>query len=168
MKQSAGLLLYRKQHDNIEVLLGHAGGPFFAKKDRGAWSIPKGEFADGEDPLQAAYREYAEEIGSQPPTGEPIALGSVKRSDGKQVYIWAIEGDLDAGAITSNTFELEWPPKSGQIQEFPEFDRAAWFAFGKAAAYMPKYQLPLLDRLAAHIGVAADPPEESSAQTSLF
>ena len=161
-KQSAGLLLYRKQNGTIELLLGHAGGPFWAKKDKGAWSIPKGEFTDDEDPLHAARREFAEELGAPAPDGTLLDLGSVKRSDGKTVFVWAVEGDFDAAAITSNTFDLEWPPKSGTIQQFPEFDRAAWFEATEASVKLPAYQAPFVTRLAEQLRAAIDP------QTKLF
>src|SRR6476660_6512990 len=109
-KLSAGLLLYRITDGGVEVLIGHPGGPFWARKDEGAWSIPKGEYAAGDDPLAAARREFGEELGSPPPEGPVLELGEVRQAGGKQVVAWAVPGDLDVGAITSNTFELEWPP----------------------------------------------------------
>lgn len=147
-KRSAGLLLYRRGLDGrIEVLLGHMGGPFWAKKDEGAWSIPKGEHGPDEDPLAAARREFEEELGSPPPAGEPIDLGEVRQRAGKVVHVWALEGDLDADAIVSNTFEIEWPPRSGRTGEFPEVDRAEWFALDAARAKVVRAQADLLDVL---------------------
>jgi predicted NUDIX family NTP pyrophosphohydrolase len=123
-KQSAGILLYRRKNEQLEVLLVHPGGPFWAKKDWGAWSIPKGEY-EAEDPLSAAKREFEEETGFMV-TGEALALGQQKQKGGKVIDAWAAEGDLDPEQLRSNTFEMEWPPKSGKRQRFPEIDRAAW------------------------------------------
>jgi predicted NUDIX family NTP pyrophosphohydrolase len=145
--RSAGLLLYRLRNGAPEVLLGHMGGPFWARKDERAWSIPKGEHADDEDPLDAARREFAEETGSAPPEGEPLPLGEVRQAGGKRVTAWALEGDLDPSTVVSNTFTLEWPPRSGRRQEFPEIDRAAWFDLATARAKIVKGQVPLLDAL---------------------
>ena len=144
-KTSAGLLLYRYRGD-IEVLLVHPGGPFWAKKDDGAWSLPKGEFTDGEDPLQAAQRELTEETGLMI-EGEFRRLEPVKQTGGKVVHAWAIETDCDACAVRSNLFTLEWPPKSGRMQQFPEVDRAEWFTIAEARKRMIKGQVPLLDQL---------------------
>ena len=124
-KQSSGILLYRRKNERLEFLLVHPGGPFWKKKDAGAWSIPKGEFED-EDALQAAKREFEEEIG-MPIEGQMVALEPQKQKGGKLVHAWALEGDLDPQNIKSNTFEMEWPPKSGKKQQFPEIDRAEWF-----------------------------------------
>jgi len=124
-KQSAGILLYRRKQDRLEVLLVHPGGPFWAKKDLGAWSIPKGEF-ENEDALSAAKREFAEETGT-PMVGEPLPLTQQKQKGGKIIYAWAVEGDLNPKEIRSNTFEMEWPPKSGKKGRFPEIDKAEWF-----------------------------------------
>jgi predicted NUDIX family NTP pyrophosphohydrolase len=146
---SAGVLVYRRR-SRLEVLLVHPGGPFWAKKDDGAWSIPKGEFAEGEDPLTAARRELAEETGLVVDR-ELRPLGSVKQAGGKVVHAWALEGDLDASAIRSNTFSMEWPPRSGRMQQFPEVDRAAWFSIDEARVKLLKGQLPLLDVLVAAI-----------------
>lgn len=151
-KQSAGILLFKRSGNTVKVLLVHPGGPFWAKKDAGAWSIPKGEFMEGEEPFVAAKREFAEELGSPPPDGDYIELGSAKQSSGKVVYGWAIEADFDAKSITSNTFKMQWPPKSGAEQEFPEVDKAAWFPLAQAQAKIVKGQLPLLEALAAHEG----------------
>ena len=129
-KQSAGILLYRRKKDLLEVLLVHPGGPFWAKKDQGAWSIPKGEY-EGEDALAAAKREFEEETGI-PIEGEILALGQQKQKGGKLVDAWAVEGDLDAERVRSNTFEMEWPPKSGKKQQFPEIDKAGWFPVATA------------------------------------
>jgi predicted NUDIX family NTP pyrophosphohydrolase len=146
-RRSAGLLLYRRNPD-IEVLLVHPGGPFFAKKDDGVWSIPKGEYEPGEDPLAAAVREFEEELGSRPPDGERIDLGEVKQRGGKIVTAWAVEGDIDTVAVVSNTFAMEWPPRSGRTAEFPEIDRAEWFDLPTARTKILAAQEPFLDRLA--------------------
>ena len=152
-RTSAGLLLYRRTPGWIEVFLVHPGGPFWAKKDAGAWSIPKGEYVPGEDPLDAARREFAEETGIVP-DGELVELGVVKQAGGKIVTAWAFEGDCDAAAIRSNTFTMEWPPKSGRQQEFPEVDRAEWFDLETAAGKILKGQLPFPGRLAEVLGSA--------------
>jgi predicted NUDIX family NTP pyrophosphohydrolase len=144
---SAGLLLFRRLDGDLEILIAHMGGPFWAKKDDGAWSIPKGEYNEGEDPLAAARREFEEELGSAPTDGELLDLGEVRQSSGKRVRAWAVEGDLDAGSITSNTFEIEWPPRSGRMQEFPEVDRAAWVTPEIARAKLVKAQVAFVDRL---------------------
>ena len=147
-KRSAGILLHRPGAAGPEVLLVHPGGPFWAKRDHGAWSIPKGEYDDGEDPLACARREFAEELGSAPPDrAEPVGLGEVRQKGGKVVMAWAIAGDLDPGAIRSNTFEMEWPPRSGTTREFPEIDRAEWFGLDEARERILPAQAPLLDRL---------------------
>ena len=147
--RSAGLLLFRRVNDELEVLLVHPGGPFWAKRDLGAWSIPKGEHAEDEDALAAARREFAEELGSPPPDGETIELGEVRQKAGKVVCAWAIAGDLDPRQITSNTFEMEWPPRSGRTRAFPEVDRAQWFGLAEARERINPAQAALLDRLAA-------------------
>jgi predicted NUDIX family NTP pyrophosphohydrolase len=147
-KRSAGILLHRPGAAGPEVLLVHPGGPYWAKRDLGAWSIPKGEYDDDEDPLACARREFAEELGSEPPAGtEPVDLGEVRQKGGKVVMAWAIAGDLDATAIRSNTFEMEWPPRSGARREFPEVDRAEWFGIHEARERILPAQAPLLDRL---------------------
>jgi predicted NUDIX family NTP pyrophosphohydrolase len=144
---SAGLLLHRSGPAGPQVLLGHMGGPFWARKDDGAWSVPKGEHGPEEDPLAAAVREFAEELGSAPPPGAPVALGTVRQSSGKRLTVFALAGDLDASAVVSNTFPLEWPRGSGRIQEFPEIDRAAWFGLDDARRAVVRGQRPFLDRL---------------------
>jgi predicted NUDIX family NTP pyrophosphohydrolase len=146
MKRSAGILLYRKRGETLEVLLVHPGGPFWAKKDEGAWSIPKGEHAPDEDPLAAARREFAEELGS-PATGAAVALGEVKQKGGKIVAAWGVQGDLDPAKITSNTFEMEWPPRSGRRQSFPEVDRVEWFSPDAARPKLNPAQHAFLERL---------------------
>src|SRR6266700_3783872 len=145
-KISAGLLLYRVRQGATEAFLVHPGGPFWAKKDAGAWSIPKGEPAPGEDLLAVARREFQEETGLRI-DGHFRALSPVRQTGGKVVHAWAIEGDCDADAIRSNSFEMEWPPKSGRRQEFPEVDRAAWFDLGTARVKITKGQLGLLEQL---------------------
>lgn len=153
MKRSAGLLLHRTGADGVmEVLLVHPGGPFWAGKDDGAWSIPKGEHDDGEDPLVAARREFAEELGHLPPDGEAVALGEIRQKARKRVMAWAIEGDLDPATVVSNTFTVEWPPRSGQLQEFPEIDRAEWFTLEEASRRILEGQRPLLEALRASRG----------------
>ncbi len=142
-KQSAGILLYRRAGSLCEVLLVHPGGPFWAKKDDGAWSIPKGLIEPGEDPLQAAKREFAEETGFVP-EGEYVPLGVFRQADGKLVHAWAVRGDFDPRQLKSNTFAMEWPPKSGRMREFPEVDRAAWFAPEAALRKITKGQRPML------------------------
>ena len=145
--QSAGLLLYRHDSGTLEVLLAHPGGPQWRRKDDGAWSIPKGELRAGEEPLEAARREFAEELGSEPPNGVPLRLKPVRQASGKVVHAWAIEADFDPRGLSSNTFSLEWPPRSGRIQEFPEVDRAAWFTLEAARAKILASQAGLLDQL---------------------
>ena len=146
MKRSAGILLFRSRAGGPEVLLVHPGGPFWSRKDLGAWSIPKGEHGLEEEPLAAALRELEEETGIRP-RGEPVPLGSVRQARGKEVRAWAVEGDADPAAIRSNTFALEWPPGSGKTAEFPEVDRAGWFPFEVARQKILKAQLPLLEEL---------------------
>ncbi len=158
--QSAGILLYRRAGEApaaLEVLLVHPGGPIWARRDLGAWSIPKGEYLDGEDPLEAARREFAEELGSPPPAGEAHDLGDVRLKSGKRVRGWAIRGDLDAGQIHSNTFTMRWPPRSGGMQQFPEVDRAQWFGLKDAAAKLNPAQAPFLERLGETLRETATP-----------
>jgi predicted NUDIX family NTP pyrophosphohydrolase len=150
-RRSAGILLYRVARGEPEVLLVHPGGPFWARKDAGVWSIPKGEYADGEDPQACALREFEEETGTALPPGELTELGDVKQKGGKVVTAWAAEGDLDADAIRSNTFTMEWPPRSGRTAEFPEIDRAGWFAIETAREKLVAAQTEFLDRLVERI-----------------
>lgn len=153
---SAGLLLYRSVgRDRIEVLLVHPGGPFWARKDEHAWSIPKGEYQPGDDPLSAAEREFAEELGTEPPAGDRIELGEIKQPSRKLVRAWAVEGDLDPGGITSNTFDMEWPRGSGRVRSFPEVDRAAWFDLATARTKLHTGQVPFVEKLI--VALAKDP-----------
>jgi predicted NUDIX family NTP pyrophosphohydrolase len=149
-KTSAALLLFRRR-DELEVLIAHMGGPFWARKDAGAWSIPKGEYLDDEEPLTAARREFAEEMGSPPPDGDVIPLGTVKQSGGKTVTTYAVEGDFDLDGFQSNTFEMEWPRGSGRMREFPEVDRAEWMPVTVAREKLVKGQIPVLDALRDHL-----------------
>jgi predicted NUDIX family NTP pyrophosphohydrolase len=151
-RTSAGVLLFRRGGDGLEVLLVHPGGPFWAKRDAGAWSIPKGEVSDGEDPRAAAWREFAEELGTPAPDGDALELGEVRQKAGKTVLAWGVEGDLDPAAIVSNTFAMEWPPRSGRSQEFPEVDRAGWFGLGEARERINPAQAALLGRLSEALG----------------
>lgn len=145
-KTSAGILLYKRKDGVLHVFLVHPGGPFFAKKDAGAWSVPKGEIDEGEDALAAAKREFEEETGCRP-EGEFIPLSEVTQKSGKIVRAWAVEGDCDAQTIRSNTFTLEWPPRSGRMREFPEVDRAGWFTVGAAKEKINPAQIALLEEL---------------------
>ncbi len=145
-KQSAGLMMYRRVHGTTEIFLVHPGGPFWAKKDQGAWTIPKGEYEEGENPLSAAQREFEEETGFQA-TGEFFDLGSVKQKSGKTVIAWAFEGNCDPEQLTSNTCEIEWPPRSGRRIVIPEVDRGRWFGLDEARASIRAEQQPLLAKL---------------------
>jgi predicted NUDIX family NTP pyrophosphohydrolase len=147
--QSAGLLVYRKLDGKTEVLLVHPGGPFWQKRDEGAWSIPKGEFWEGEVAIDVARREFQEELGSPAPDGHTAVLGTIRQAGGKTVHAWAVRGDLDVTHVTSNTFEIEWPPRSGKMQAFPEVDRAEWFDLANARRKMLPAQRELIDRLEA-------------------
>ena len=155
-RRSAGLLLFRRTASGAaEVLLAHPGGPLFAKKDLGDWSVPKGEIEPGEAPWDVARREFEEETGHPAPTtatDDAIHLGEIRQKGGKLVVAWAIEGDLDPAAAHSNTFELEWPPRSGRVAQFPEIDRAEWFGLDAARAKLNPAQAELVDRLAARLG----------------
>ncbi|MEU9291112.1 NUDIX domain-containing protein [Streptomyces sp. NPDC048275] len=151
-KRSAGLLLFRRTDSGLEVLLGHMGGPFFARRDTGAWTVPKGEYEPDEAPWAAARREFQEELGLPPPDGEAVALGEVRQTNGKIVTAWAIEADLDPTTVIPGTFEMEWPPKSGRRQEFPELDRVEWFGLERARAVVVPAQAAFFDRLAEHSG----------------
>lgn len=157
-KESAGILLFRNP-PRLELLLVHPGGPYWAKKDRGAWTIPKGELDEGEDPRQCALRELGEELGPAAPDlvpGALIELGSVRQKGGKVVHGWAVEGDFDPAALDSNSFELEWPPRSGTLRLFPEVDRAEWLAPPRAREKILPAQAELIERLLAALG-PADP-----------
>ncbi|GHF86989.1 putative NUDIX family NTP pyrophosphohydrolase [Amycolatopsis bartoniae] len=151
-RQSAGILLYRKENGELQVLLGHMGGPFWARKDAGGWSLPKGEYEPDEAPEAAARREFAEELGLPVPEGELVDLGAVRQSGGKVVTVWALAGDLDPAQVVPGTFEMEWPKGSGRLQEFPEMDRFAWFTLTEAREKLLKSQQPFLDRLAEAVG----------------
>jgi predicted NUDIX family NTP pyrophosphohydrolase len=146
---SAGILLHRLNDGELEVLLVHPGGPFWARRDAGAWSIPKGEYLSDEEPLAAAMREFAEELGSAPPDGETTDLGEIRQKSGKRVRAWALAGDLDVSTVRSNTVEIAWPPRSGRTLEIPEIDRAEWFSVADAREKMVDAQAELLDRLVA-------------------
>jgi predicted NUDIX family NTP pyrophosphohydrolase len=151
-RRSAGILLHRDGPSGREVLLVHPGGPFWAKKDLGAWSIPKGEYEDGEDALVNALREFEEETGTRLEVGEdPVALGTVVQRGGKEVIAWAVSGDLDPASVRSNTFTMEWPPRSGRQAEFPEIDRAAWFGIDEAREKLVPAQAELVDRLVERV-----------------
>ncbi|MEU5099260.1 NUDIX domain-containing protein [Streptomyces sp. NPDC020996] len=150
-RHSAGLLLYRRTGEGLEVLLGHMGGPFFARRDAGAWTVPKGEYEPGEESArEAARREFQEELGLPPPDGEAVPLGEVRQSGGKVVTAWAVEADLDPATVVPGTFRMEWPPRSGRLEEFPELDRVAWFALERAREVIVRAQTAFLDRLAEH------------------
>jgi len=144
--QSAGLLLFRRAEQGLEVFLVHPGGPYWARKDVGAWSVPKGEFAEGEDPLEAARREFHEETGLHA-AGPFVPLRPIRQAGGKVVHAWAAAADFDAASIRSNTFTMEWPPRSGRTREFPEIDRGAWFDLPEARRRILPSQAPLLDQL---------------------
>lgn len=154
-KFSAGLLLFRETDRVLEVLIAHPGGPFWARKDEGAWSIPKGEYVEGEDPWAAAQREFTEEIGKLPPKGERIDFAPVRQPGGKVVTAFAVCGDLDLDGAVSNTFTLEWPRGSGTFREFPEIDRVGWFDLAEARVKLLKGQRPLLDQLEEALGRGA-------------
>jgi predicted NUDIX family NTP pyrophosphohydrolase len=151
-RRSAGILLHRGHGDGLEVLLVHPGGPAWSNRDLGAWSIPKGEYGDGEEPLDAARREFEEELGSASPEAEAEDLGEIRQRSGKRVHGWAIPGDLDVSEMVSNTVEFEWPPRSGRIIEIPEVDRAEWFGLDTAREKINAGQVPLLDRLEQLLG----------------
>jgi predicted NUDIX family NTP pyrophosphohydrolase len=154
-KRSAGILMFRRRGSKFRLLLVHPGGPFWAKNDDGAWSIPKGEYEEGEDPLDVARREFEEELGAPAPADDVIDLGELVQPSRKVVAAFAVEGDFDPSALKSNRFELEWPPKSGRMQSFPEIDRAAWFAPDEAKAKILPGQRPFIERLLEHLGTLA-------------
>lgn len=175
MKQSAGILLFRHAAKGVEVLLVHPGGPYWAKKDLAAWSIPKGECDPDEDILAAAVREFQEETGQAPPTSDLLPLGEVRQPNGnKNVTIWAAEGDLDVNDIRSEDMTMEWPPKSGQQLTFPEVDKGAWVTLDIAVRKLVKGQVPFIARLAEQLDVSLDEAHpiavtaEPVDQTSLF
>jgi predicted NUDIX family NTP pyrophosphohydrolase len=148
MKLSAGLLVYRLTPSTVEVLLVHPGGPYWTNRDDGAWSLPKGEYGPDEDPLEVAIREFREELGSDPPADRsPEYLGELRQPSGKRVSAWALQGDLDVGTVRSNTFTIEWPPRSGVTREFPEVDRAGWFDLEAARRKLVSGQVGFIDRL---------------------
>jgi predicted NUDIX family NTP pyrophosphohydrolase len=149
-KRSAGLLLYRHTDDGLEVLLGHMGGPLWAKKDAGAWTVPKGEYDPDEPAWEAARREFREELGLTPPDGEAVPLGEVAQKNGKVVTAWAVEADPDLSGFSPGTFTLEWPPRSGRMREFPELDRVEWLGLDRARELVIAAQTAFLDRLAEH------------------
>jgi predicted NUDIX family NTP pyrophosphohydrolase len=165
-KTSAGLLLYRRRPSGVEVLLVHPGGPFWQRKDRGAWSIPKGEAAESEDLLAVAQREFREETGFSV-AGATIALGAIRQSGAKIVHAWAVEADLDPSEIRSNTFEMEWPRGSGQVRAFPEVDRAAWFNLAEAHQRIHVGQRKILDALVAVLEAAPRKRPESACSSGL-
>lgn len=167
-KHSAGLLLYRKKDGQIEVLIAHMGGPFHAKKDAGHWSIPKGEHEEGENPKEVARREFKEELGKEVPDGKWEDLGEIVYKNGKKVVAWVLEADLDVTEIKSNMFEMEWPPRSGKMQEFPEIDRAAYFSLEQATEKLIPAQVEFLERLAEKLGTSFESPPKPPSQASLF
>ena len=149
-KISAGILVYKKNGSNVEVLLLHLGGPFWQKKD--SWTIPKGETEIGEDDFSAAKREFSEEVGMSPPNGAYFDLGTINQSSVKANHIWAVEGDMDLAGFKSNTFSVEWPPRSGRIQSFPECDQAEWFTLDNAKNKLLTVQKGFIDKLESHLG----------------
>lgn len=167
MKTSAGLLVYRVKNNKPEVLIVHPGGPFWSKKDAGAWSIPKGVYDETEDPFSAAKREFEEETGFKAPEGEYIGLGEIKRKDGKYIRAWGIKADLDETKIKSNDFEVEWPPRSGQTKKFPEIDKGSWLSLDEAAIKIQPAQIVFLKRLAKNLNTTFEIPTEFE-QGSLF
>lgn len=171
MKQSAGILLYRKVNNECEVLLVHPGGPFWAKKDDGSWSIPKGEFDESEESLVAAKREFQEETNIIAPSGDYTPLGKYKQSSGKVVHAFALEGDVNLEHFKSNMFEMEWPPRSGKKQEFPENDKAAWVSLAVARQKVVKGQVAIIEKLAQQLGESSSRDtlvDNSPRQTNLF
>jgi predicted NUDIX family NTP pyrophosphohydrolase len=149
-RRSAGLLLFRHSDDGLEVLLGHMGGPLWAKKDAGAWTVPKGEYDPDEPAWEAARREFQEELGLAPPEGDAVPLGEVAQKNGKVVTAWAVEADPDLSGFSPGTFTMEWPPRSGRVREFPELDRVEWLGLERARAVIIAAQTAFLDRLEEH------------------
>jgi predicted NUDIX family NTP pyrophosphohydrolase len=154
--RSAGILLFRRAGATVEVMIVHPGGPLWARRDDGAWSIPKGQYEPEEEPLEAARREFEEEIGAPAPDGEVLDLGEVRLKSGKRVIAWALEGDIDATAIRSNTFAMQWPPRSGRIQEYPEVDRGGWFTPAGARVKLNPAQVEFVDRLLDMLDLSTD------------
>ncbi|WP_338485879.1 NUDIX domain-containing protein [Streptomyces sp. SCSIO 75703] len=150
MRRSAGLLLFRRSGDGTQVLLGHMGGPFHARRGAGSWTLPKGEYTAEESAWDAARREFREELGLAPPDGAAVPLGEVRQAGGKTVTAWAVEADLDPAAVVPGTFRMEWPPRSGRTAEFPELDRVAWFTLDAAREVIVPAQRAFLDRLREH------------------
>lgn len=159
---SAGLLVYKQEIGNVYFLLAHNGGPFFKNKDYGWWTIPKGLVEEGEDKLAAAKREFEEELGIKPPEGEYKDIGSVMQKNNKQVFAWAVEADVDVSTIKSNTFEIEWPPRSGQKKEFPEIDSAEWFTIAEAKEKANQAQVEFIDRILEHLSISTDSGEQAT------
>ena len=157
-RTSAGILLWRVRDDRLEVLLAHMGGPYWAKKDLGHWTIPKGEVEAGEELVEVARREFAEETGHELPDTQLIELGDIRQKSGKVVLGWAAQGDLDPATAVSNTYEIEWPPRSGRMAAFPEIDRVEWFDLDMARRKLKAAQVPFLDRLEAALPSRADSP----------
>ncbi|MEU2509551.1 NUDIX domain-containing protein [Streptomyces sp. NPDC007863] len=154
VRRSAGLLVFRRtgaEDGAVEVLIGHMGGPFWARREQAAWSVPKGEYGPEEAPEEAARREFREELGLPVPEGEWLALGEVRQSGGKTVTVWAVEGDLDPAAVVPGTFSMEWPPRSGVLAEFPELDRVGWFTAREAAPLLVTGQREFLERLVTRV-----------------
>jgi predicted NUDIX family NTP pyrophosphohydrolase len=168
MKYSAGLVVFRRKAGKLEILVAHMGAPWWAKKDIGAWTIPKGLVEDGEDPFEAAQREFQEELGLPVPEGEFMELGSIKQPNSKTVTAWAIEADIDVSNVKSITFEAEWPPRSGKKQEFPEIDRAAWLEAGEAAQKVVRGQDGLFQKLAEILKIELQEPKDAPQQGQLF
>lgn len=170
-KQSAGLLVYKIEDKQIKVLVAHMGGPWFAKKEQGSWTIPKGEYDENEEPMAAAKREFKEELGQDAPEGEYLELGVIEQKNNKQVIAWGVQADLDVTDIHSNSHAIEWPPKSGKQVEFPEIDRAEYLGLAEAAKKLISGQAELLERLRRKLNLPwqAEPAEsEKPAQSSLF
>ncbi|HEX6937733.1 MAG TPA: NUDIX domain-containing protein [Actinomycetes bacterium] len=151
-RRSAGILVFRRTARGVEVLIGHMGGPFWARKEKAAWSVPKGEYEPDEDPLAAARREFVEELGLPVPAGELLDLGEVRQPSGKVVAVWAVEGDLDPADVVPGTFEMEWPSGSGRMREFPELDRVEWCGLERARERLVTGQRVFLDRLVQRLG----------------